>query len=407
MGQEMNEPLPSVLNQLDVSNVYIYVGDAVRWDVFREISDLQGTTIKTISSSIHSPTSFASIISGLSPPQHGVREFSDQLSGDLETLLNISEIECGFSNTINTLFNTKPETESIIHKTLNIEDIDASSIEDINSPFLLVERGPGGHAPYGHEYQGNAHDYFVDRGAVDSKIFHQEYRESVGGDIRFFQSQVEKLRKRGLLDDTLVIYTSDHGELLGEDGCIGHNNPIHEKLVYTPTVFLHPEIPFVTRDGGVFRHIDIVPTISSLLEIESLKKSTRKGRDLTEEELAEYGLCFYDSGFRSMLSGFVDLRLTYESVWDKDGGEVFATSNIGNRLLVLLGILLYSPRRSFMRQHMYENVSLFSMGEISFGSPSFTKDEAKDILEGIDRDIVTSGSRTTVDEDQLRNLGYL
>jgi arylsulfatase A-like enzyme len=51
---------------------------------------------------------------------------------------------------------------------------------------------------------------------------------------------LEQLDSKGLLDDTLVIVTSDHGENLGEDNLIGHAFSLSEKLIHVPLVVTGP-----------------------------------------------------------------------------------------------------------------------------------------------------------------------
>jgi arylsulfatase A-like enzyme len=48
---------------------------------------------------------------------------------------------------------------------------------------------------------------------------------------------------RGILDDSLVIFTSDHGELLGEyNGLYHHQTPVVPELVYVPLAFAGAEL---------------------------------------------------------------------------------------------------------------------------------------------------------------------
>ena len=48
-------------------------------------------------------------------------------------------------------------------------------------------------------------------------------------------------RRRGLLDDTLVIVTSDHGENFGEGGLMAHAFSLDERLIRVPFVASDPE----------------------------------------------------------------------------------------------------------------------------------------------------------------------
>jgi arylsulfatase A-like enzyme len=51
---------------------------------------------------------------------------------------------------------------------------------------------------------------------------------------------LESLDRRGILDDTLVIVTSDHGENFGEGGLIAHGFSIDERLIHVPFVSAGP-----------------------------------------------------------------------------------------------------------------------------------------------------------------------
>jgi arylsulfatase A-like enzyme len=56
-------------------------------------------------------------------------------------------------------------------------------------------------------------------------------------------STLDALDRSGLLDDTLVIVTSDHGENLGENGLMGHAYSLDNRLLH---------VPFVSSGPGAF-----------------------------------------------------------------------------------------------------------------------------------------------------------
>ena len=62
--------------------------------------------------------------------------------------------------------------------------------------------------------------------------------------IGYLDSQIGKLmvelKRRGLLDNTLVVITSDHGEELGEHGLIGHGRSLYSQELHVPLVILPP-----------------------------------------------------------------------------------------------------------------------------------------------------------------------
>ena len=65
----------------------------------------------------------------------------------------------------------------------------------------------------------------------------------------------------GLLKNTLVVVTSDHGEAFGEDGLLGHGRSLHDAVIRVPLVmsgpgpFARPQV--VTSSVGL---IDVFPT---------------------------------------------------------------------------------------------------------------------------------------------------
>jgi arylsulfatase A-like enzyme len=56
----------------------------------------------------------------------------------------------------------------------------------------------------------------------------------------WLSASLEELDRSGLLDDTLVIVTSDHGENLGEDGLMGHGFSLDNRLIRLPCVVAGP-----------------------------------------------------------------------------------------------------------------------------------------------------------------------
>jgi choline-sulfatase len=77
---------------------------------------------------------------------------------------------------------------------------------------------------------------------------------------------VDWLRQHGVLDNTLVVLTADHGESLGEHGEPTHGIFIYDATIHVPLIWRLPAVfpAGATYDGPV-RHIDIVPTILGAL----------------------------------------------------------------------------------------------------------------------------------------------
>jgi len=81
-------------------------------------------------------------------------------------------------------------------------------------------------------------------------------------------SLFELLQEPGVAKSTMVVFTSDHGEALGEDGLVGHAY-LTESNLLVPLVIGLPECSQAgQRRQEQVRSIDILPTVLDLLEIE-------------------------------------------------------------------------------------------------------------------------------------------
>ncbi|MBE9565653.1 MAG: sulfatase [Proteobacteria bacterium] len=91
---------------------------------------------------------------------------------------------------------------------------------------------------------------------------------------------VEVLRDAEVLDSTLLIVTSDHGEAFGEHGYVWHSRAIHDEATRIPLL-----IRFPRGEGPVGTHhaltqtIDLLPTIYDLYQI-PVPDNTVQGRSL-------------------------------------------------------------------------------------------------------------------------------
>lgn len=65
-------------------------------------------------------------------------------------------------------------------------------------------------------------------------------RDLYEGDVRYVDEAlgqlVERLRAKGILDETLIVVTSDHGEELFEHGGFEHGHAVHRELLHVPLI---------------------------------------------------------------------------------------------------------------------------------------------------------------------------
>lgn len=393
------------VSDLDVDNVYIYAGDAVRWDFLPDGLAERGLSIKTVSASTTSAPSFTSLLSGLYPTSHQVFSFNYKLGDAVPTMLDLREFYTGFLNSIFAYATREHDGPDPIYRTLGI-DAPPTRPEFDDTPFVFVERGPGGHAPYG-DFAGGATEYFEDHHDRTEDELRADYERSIELDVKLFEERIDDLQSRGLLDDTLVIYTSDHGELLGENGMIGHNSPMCPETVYVPSVFIHPDLPSGSIVDGVIGHVDLFPTILDVLDVDP--GSSFDGRSLVDDWTAEPRCTIYHNEFLTDRVPITDGRLRFDGVWDRTGGYVFPKSNLRERLFVLLGKVLKSPKRHYLRRNLPTVLKEYSRGEQTYRDPGFPRADAKARLEALYEGSANGLRRELdrADEERLEDLGYL
>jgi arylsulfatase A-like enzyme len=77
---------------------------------------------------------------------------------------------------------------------------------------------------------------------------------------------LDKLEAQGMLDDTLIIRTSDHGEMgLAHGGLRQKNFNFYEETLKVPLVYSNPKMfPRPATSDALVSHVDLLPTLASL-----------------------------------------------------------------------------------------------------------------------------------------------
>lgn len=95
--------------------------------------------------------------------------------------------------------------------------------------------------------------------------------------IGLVMAEVERL---GFMDNTRIIYTSDHGEAAGNHGILGKSNH-YEHGLGVPLIMAGPDIPADTVIDNPVSHVDLFPTILEAMAVEP----TDADRDLPGRSL--------------------------------------------------------------------------------------------------------------------------
>ncbi|MFN7986544.1 MAG: sulfatase-like hydrolase/transferase [Thermoanaerobaculia bacterium] len=102
--------------------------------------------------------------------------------------------------------------------------------------------------------------------AQDRPLAPTPYDAEIAGVDRALGRILERLRADGLLDDTVVVATADHGESLGEHGEKTHAVFVYDATVHVPLLVRYPRlVPQGKLYEGPASSVDIVPTLLALL----------------------------------------------------------------------------------------------------------------------------------------------
>lgn len=78
-----------------------------------------------------------------------------------------------------------------------------------------------------------------------------------------FGRLLDALRQRDLLEDTIIVVTSDHGEEFADHGMLEHGRTLHREVLHVPMVIAHSGQP-AGRRRGLVGLIDLAPTLIDL-----------------------------------------------------------------------------------------------------------------------------------------------
>jgi arylsulfatase A-like enzyme len=141
-------------------------------------------------------------------------------------------------------------------------------------PHLPYDPPPPYDKMYGPEGEtdvpGFAGEATGEVGAPDRKAKRRLY----AGEVSYMDSQVGRLldflRQRGILDESILIVTSDHGENLGEhQGHFNHGRSTFETVLSAVCLIRLPGAAHGgTEVGQLAANIDIMPTVLSYLDLE-------------------------------------------------------------------------------------------------------------------------------------------
>jgi arylsulfatase A-like enzyme len=243
--------------------------------------------------------SVASIFSGVWPRAHGLHNPEDAFSAALPTLPELLRTagydtaaiatnayisrEAGFGRGFDhfVYLPHAPNRSTNVHRKA-VEWLDARRGSNrADAPFFLYLHTIDPHAPYAPpaiDRQRFAPAVPLELGSVPSLRAMMAGRVAVtaerrrglldlyDGEVAFNDRQfgrlVEELKRRGLYDDTLIVFVSDHGEGFDEHGKLGHGWDLFRETLQVPLLIKPPGGALAGRRVRTpVQHIDLLPTL--------------------------------------------------------------------------------------------------------------------------------------------------
>ncbi|MEG1805843.1 MAG: sulfatase-like hydrolase/transferase, partial [Clostridia bacterium] len=128
------------------------------------------------------------------------------------------------------------------------------------------------------------------------------YFASITGVDQSLQKIIDALNAKGILDDTVIIFTGDNGNNLGQHGVWGKGNGTYPQNMYEESI----KVPFMMYNKKIIKpqevtqlcsHVDIFPTILDLAGIEFNPSENMWGESLlkvTNNQVERNHVVVYD-----------------------------------------------------------------------------------------------------------------
>jgi choline-sulfatase len=198
-------------------------------------------------------------------------------------------------------------------------------------PFYLNLSFVGPHPPYWHPGE-----LYVDPDRVPGPIgvpdtlATRERRAHYMQKCRLIDDLVARfvgaLAQHGLLDNTVVIFTSDHGDNLGDFG-IWDKRFFYEASAGVPMLILGRGVPRQTRGNGprvsklLVSHLDLYPTVLALAGVDMPRDRRRPGIDLLSQ-LAGSPRDRHSAVFAELATSAMIRTANWKLVFDPEQGGV-------------------------------------------------------------------------------------
>lgn len=222
---------------------------------------------------------------------------------------------------------------------------------------------------------------------------------------RGLEKIISEIERRGVLDETLVIITADHGEAFGEQDALKPNFHHLSHLTGIPEVLLH--VPLLVRAPGQDEG-DTIERVASLTAFPEVVKAAVTGDDNVRNKFTPDGavLAAMDADAR------IAHHLETESGWD-----LGSRPGIDPSLFQGYGRAVYESRDSYVRKYaewgerrrtidIYDAQTSVPRNSVS-ESPATVIDKAYKPLSDTDVCVRSGAVEDQAQIEQLKHLGYM
>lgn len=164
-----------------------------------------------------------------------------------------------------------------------------------DAPFFLTIAYNPPHSPYESLDDCMEEDYnlYKDMGYSELYVRHNAdttlskadaarfYFANITGVDREFGRLLDELEALGLAENTIVVFTSDHGETMCSQGTYDPKNSIYTESFNVPFMVRYPEKIHHQVDTALLSTVDIMPTLLSLAGLAEYIPESAEGCDLS------------------------------------------------------------------------------------------------------------------------------
>jgi arylsulfatase len=166
-----------------------------------------------------------------------------------------------------TTFNIQPAPANSIYATSYPQDaIPATWNEALDAP---------GRVPAEQEYFNlwNRRVGEIPSEASRWQKFQDYYYNCIQDNDNQLYNILDELGNLDMLDNTIIVFTSDHGDMQGANGLRGKGGFMYDNNIHVPMIIVHPEYKGGKTIQAVTSHLDLAPTFIDMTNLSDDKKA--------------------------------------------------------------------------------------------------------------------------------------